>query len=90
MEPRSTPSTLPASFNFGQALAPLPAAFFALARGPAASAWSNLIALAGIGILAGLGQRYSRRAATMHGMLSSTQVRRAIAVLLAQIFSKYF
>jgi MFS transporter, FSR family, fosmidomycin resistance protein len=85
--------------NFGQSLAPLLAAFFILPRGQQGLAWFTLVALAGIGILTGLGHWYksrgdsrgaSRRAATAGPVLSSAQVRRAIAVLLALIFSKYF
>ena len=85
--------------NFGQSLAPLLAAFFILPRGQEGLAWFALVALGGIGILTGLGRWYqshghtrvtSRRSATTHPTLSVAQVRRAIAVLLALIFSKYF
>jgi MFS transporter, FSR family, fosmidomycin resistance protein len=85
--------------NFGQSLAPLLAAFFILPRGQEGLAWFALVALGGIGILTGLGRWYqsrghtrvpSRPSATTHPTLSVAQVRRAIAVLLALIFSKYF
>jgi FSR family fosmidomycin resistance protein-like MFS transporter len=85
--------------NFGQSLGPLLAAFFILPRGQSSLAWFALAALGGMGILTTLGTWYkskgharkvARTAAALHPDLSAGQVRRAIAVLLALIFSKYF
>jgi FSR family fosmidomycin resistance protein-like MFS transporter len=85
--------------NFGQALGPLLAALFILPHGPNSLAWFALIALCGIPILAGLGhwcnkaddaRRSSRIAPVGHPYLSRAQVGRAMAVLMALIFSKYF
>jgi FSR family fosmidomycin resistance protein-like MFS transporter len=85
--------------NFGQSLAPLLAAFFILPHGRSSLAWFALAALGGMSILTMLGRWYqangharvaSRRASTGHATLSNRQVGRAVAVLLALIFSKYF
>jgi len=85
--------------NFGQSLAPLLAAFVILPDGRGSIAWFALAALGGMGILTMLGYWYksngharapSRKAPIRHATLSSGQVRQAIAVLLALIFSKYF
>jgi MFS transporter, FSR family, fosmidomycin resistance protein len=85
--------------NFGQSLGPLLAAFFILPRGRSSLAWFALAALCGMCVLAALGHWYqsngharsaARRAFVGHPFLSRSQVRRAIAVLIALIFSKYF
>jgi MFS transporter, FSR family, fosmidomycin resistance protein len=85
--------------NFGLALGPLIAAFFILPGGRSSLAWFALAALAGMVVLSVLGQWYknnghSRPRAPMkflgHPGLSSQQVRRAIVVLIALVFSKYF
>jgi FSR family fosmidomycin resistance protein-like MFS transporter len=85
--------------NFGQSLGPLLAAFFILPRGQSSLAWFALAALGGMGILSGLGIWYksngharatTRKSSVGHASLSEGQVRRAIVVLLALIFSKYF
>jgi FSR family fosmidomycin resistance protein-like MFS transporter len=85
--------------NFGQSLGPLLAAFFILPRGQSSLAWFALAALTGMVILTGLGHWYksagharprARGVAVGHPSLSRQQVGRAIAVLLALIFSKYF
>jgi FSR family fosmidomycin resistance protein-like MFS transporter len=85
--------------NFGQSLGPLLAAFLVLPHGQASLAWFALAALAAMAILAALGQWYKSNAlvrpqgAKAHSTqdaLSSRQVRSAIAILIALIFSKYF
>ncbi|MFT4133640.1 MFS transporter [Labrys neptuniae] len=84
--------------NFGSALGPLAAAFFVLPRGQAGLAWFALAALAGIVILTALGHWYrlngharrpSHKAPTHHATLSRGQVSRAMAILIALLFSKY-
>lgn len=83
--------------NFGQSLGPLLAAFFILPRGQASLAWFALAATCGIVILSVLGSWYKRtgRASPARRIpsgadLPAAKVRRAIAVLLALIFSKFF
>jgi FSR family fosmidomycin resistance protein-like MFS transporter len=85
--------------NFGNSLAPLLAAFFILPRGQSSLAWFAMAALAGIVILAMVGHWYKssghtgRKRATAPAVRSGlpvSQVRRAIAVLVALIFSKFF
>jgi len=84
--------------NFGSALGPLLAAFVILPHGQNSLAWFAVAALAGMVILAWLGnwsrhnghtRRAARAAGTGHPELTATQVRRAMAVLVALIFSKY-
>jgi FSR family fosmidomycin resistance protein-like MFS transporter len=84
--------------NVGNSLAPLAAALFILPYGQRSIAWFALFALAGMGILTLVGHAYSRLAqprarssSVAHvAALSASAVRRAIAVLIALIFSKYF
>jgi MFS transporter, FSR family, fosmidomycin resistance protein len=85
--------------TFGQSLGPLLAAFFILPRGQGSLAWFALVALGGMTILAGLGRWYQTRGRARtparggpahHPSLTPVQVRRALAVLLALIFSKFF
>jgi FSR family fosmidomycin resistance protein-like MFS transporter len=85
--------------NFGSSLGPLLAAFFILPRGQHSLAWFALAALGAMGILTALGQWYksngharppARGTAIRHPTLSRKQVGRAVAVLIALIFSKYF
>jgi FSR family fosmidomycin resistance protein-like MFS transporter len=85
--------------NLGSSLGPLIAAFFILPRGQASLAWFALAALGGMSVLTLLGRWYksngharpvARRSGVGHAHLSSGQVKRAIAVLIALIFSKYF
>ncbi len=85
--------------NFGNSLAPLIAAFFILPRGQQSLAWFALLALIGIVLLtvvgrwyknSGHGVRKSGRPAAATSALPAGQVRRAIAVLIALIFSKFF
>ena len=85
--------------NFGNSLAPLIAAFFILPRGQQSLAWFALLALIGIVLLTVVGRWYKNSGHTMrkaggttagHLSLPAGQVRRAIAVLVALIFSKFF
>jgi len=84
--------------NVGNSLAPLAAALFVLPYGQRSIAWFALFALAGMGILTLVGHAYSRLArprarssSAVHvATLPPSVVRRAIAVLIALIFSKYF
>ncbi len=84
--------------NFGAALGPLLAAFLVLPHGRSSLAWFALAALAGAIILTGVGHWYKRNgharrpagdAVVRHPSLSAGQVRRAMAVLVALLFSKY-
>lgn len=86
--------------NAGSALGPLAAAAVILPLGQGAVAWFSLAALAGIAVLWTIGRWYKRHltdaarsprtgTGARHGLASTTVVR-AIAVLLALIFSKYF
>lgn len=85
--------------NFGNSIGPLAAAFFILPHGRDSLAWFALAALIGMFILAAIGRWYqnsghSKNAAARSPMLADglvpNQVRRAIAVLVALIFSKFF
>jgi FSR family fosmidomycin resistance protein-like MFS transporter len=84
--------------NFGQSLGPLLAAFLILPRGQHSLAWFALLALAAMGILGLLGNwdkaqghtRPAARKATAQNDVPPDQVRRAIAVLIALMFSKFF
>ena len=85
--------------NFGQSMGPLLAAFFILPRGRDSLAWFALAALAGMAILTALGRWYgansqaragARKSSSGRASLTSGQVSRAVAVLVALIFSKYF
>jgi FSR family fosmidomycin resistance protein-like MFS transporter len=84
--------------NLGSAAGPLLAAFIVLPYGQPSIAWFSIAALVAIALLVRVGRWYRdhMRARTQapaheaaHG-LPRGQVRRAIAVLLALIFSKYF
>ncbi|MBA3498385.1 MAG: MFS transporter [Gemmatimonadales bacterium] len=85
--------------NTGSAIGPLVAAFVVLPRGQRSVAWFSAAALLGIVVLSGVGRWYQRhrtRAAALragagrgHPTLSPAQVRLALAVLIALIFSKY-
>ena len=85
--------------NFGNSIAPLAAAFFILPHGRGSLAWFALVALVGMFILAKVGRWYqesghgrktARPSATVADGLATGEVRRAIAVLVALIFSKFF
>jgi MFS transporter, FSR family, fosmidomycin resistance protein len=84
--------------NFGSALGPLAAAYVVLPRGQHGLAWFALAAMAGIIILTGLGRWYSANghakkpsgnAPVRHPSLSRGQVSKAMAILIALLFSKY-
>jgi MFS transporter, FSR family, fosmidomycin resistance protein len=85
--------------HVGSALGPLLAAFVVLPQGRGSLAWFALAALLGICILGAVGRWYKgavRSGATKHDQsahyicLPPTLVRRAMAVLIALIFSKFF
>lgn len=85
--------------NVGQAIAPLLAAFVILPRGQSSLAWFALVALVGICVLVPLGRWYksaghARRtkpgSLVGYTTLPTPQVRQAITVLIALIFSKFF
>jgi MFS transporter, FSR family, fosmidomycin resistance protein len=85
--------------SFGSSIGPLLAAFFILPRGQSSLVWFALVALLAMGILALLGNWYrntghaapnARNSAISTTAVPKSQVRRAIAVLIALIFSKYF
>jgi FSR family fosmidomycin resistance protein-like MFS transporter len=88
--------------NFGSSLGPLLAAFIVLPRGQSSVAWFSIVALAAIVLLARVGRWYAQRVGPAvpsvgrsggprPGTPSERQreVRRALAVLLALVFSKY-
>ena len=84
--------------NLGSAAGPLLAAFIVLPYGQHSIAWFSIAALVAIVLLARVGAWYARHVRARphvpaheaaHG-LPRGQVRRAIVVLLALIFSKYF
>jgi MFS transporter, FSR family, fosmidomycin resistance protein len=85
--------------HVGSALGPLMAAFVVLPYGRDSLAWFAVLALLGIGILVGVGRWYGRAVRALpkkhgqpshHVSLQPSQVRRAMAVLIALIFSKFF
>ncbi len=85
--------------HVGSALGPLLAAFVVLPQGRGSIAWFAFAALLGICILIGVGRWYGRavRSRAMdpgkslrHITLPASQVRRAMVVLIALIFSKFF
>ena len=85
--------------NVGNSLAPLAAALLVLPYGQRSMAWFAVLAILGIAILTLVGHSYGRLAARPRARSSSAAdaaalprgaVRRAIAVLIALIFSKYF
>jgi MFS transporter, FSR family, fosmidomycin resistance protein len=84
--------------SFGSALGPLAAAFIVLPRGQHGLAWFALAALAAIIILTALGHWYQNNdhanrskntVPVRHATLSRGQVSKAMAVLIALLFSKY-
>jgi FSR family fosmidomycin resistance protein-like MFS transporter len=85
--------------NFGSSLGPLAAAFFILPRGQSSIAWFALAAMGGIAILTILSRWYqgtgeahlsTRTRHATASPFSRAIVTRAIAVLIALLFSKYF
>ena len=86
--------------NFGNSLAPLGAAALVLPYGQRSMAWFAVLAVIGIVILARVGHTFGRSSLVRPSGKSSSVphpaalpqavVRRAMAVLIALIFSKYF
>jgi len=85
--------------NFGQSLGPLMAAFLILPNGRGSIAWFAFLALFGAGILGLIGHWYktrhfsraaARKPAAAAAPLPAAQVRRAMTVLIALMFSKFF
>jgi MFS transporter, FSR family, fosmidomycin resistance protein len=85
--------------SFGSSLGPLLAAFFILPHGQSSVVWFAPVALAGMVILLMLGNWYknaghaapkARASAAADAVLPKPHVRRAIAILIALIFSKFF
>ncbi|MGH6980943.1 MAG: MFS transporter, partial [Stellaceae bacterium] len=85
--------------NFGSSLGPLAAAFFILPRGQSSIAWFALAAMGGIAILTVLSRWYQgtgethASTRTRHATASPFSraiITRAITVLIALLFSKYF
>lgn len=84
--------------NFGSALGPLAAAFVVLPKGQHGLSWFGFAALVGIIILSGLGHWYktnghakrpAKTAPVRHASLSRAGVLKAVAILMALLFSKY-
>ncbi len=84
--------------NFGSALGPLLAAYVVLPRGQAGLAWFAIAALGGMIIMTGLGHWYrsnghagrqAKRPVARNPSVTAGQVRLAMSVLVALIFSKY-
>lgn len=85
--------------NFGGSFGPLLAAFFILPHGQESLAWFALVALGGMSILAVVGRWYkanyhaspaAHRTSAARAGMPRRQVRRALAVLIALMFSKFF
>lgn len=85
--------------NFGGSFGPLLAAFFIVPHGQDSLAWFALVALGGMSILTIVGRWYknnghNKRAAhqssTEYVALPRSKIQRAIAVLIALMFSKFF
>ncbi len=85
--------------NLGASLGPLVAAFIVLPAGQASIAWFGLAALLGMAVLSGVGRWYgekvirgrgARASPAGHRALAPRVVRRALAVLLVLMFSKFF
>ncbi|MCP1203731.1 MFS transporter [Acetobacter oryzoeni] len=84
--------------NFGSALGPLVAAYFVLPRGQHGLAWIAIVALGGVFIMTRLGQWYkengkarlnANKPRPLPAHITVAHVWRAMAVLVALIFSKY-
>jgi FSR family fosmidomycin resistance protein-like MFS transporter len=84
--------------NVGSALGPLAAAFVVLPRGQHGLAWAVPVALVGVIVMTGISRWYrgtghakrtTARAMVRHPEISSSQVWRAMAVLVMLLFSKY-
>jgi FSR family fosmidomycin resistance protein-like MFS transporter len=83
--------------NFGTALGPLLAAYTVLPHGRSSLAWFALVALGGVIIVTALSRWYKRqghaepklKTALPKPALPERQIRRAMAILIVLIFSKY-
>jgi len=84
--------------NFGSALGPLLAAYVVLPRGQAGLAWFAIAALGGMIIMTGLSHWYrsnghagrqAKRSVPRNPSVTAGQIRLAMSVLVALIFSKY-
>ena len=84
--------------NVGSSLGPLAAAFVVLPRGQHGLAWAAPVAILGIVVMTwisrwyqgtGHAKRSTTRVAARHPAVSSSQVWRAMAVLVMLLFSKY-
>jgi FSR family fosmidomycin resistance protein-like MFS transporter len=84
--------------NVGSALGPLAAAFVVLPRGQHGLAWAVPVALVGVIVMTGISRWYrgtghakrtTARVMARHPEISSSQVWRAMAVLVMLLFSKY-
>jgi FSR family fosmidomycin resistance protein-like MFS transporter len=84
--------------NFGSALGPLLAAYVVLPRGQAGLAWFAIAALGGMIIMTGLSHWYrsnghagrqAKRPVARNPSVTAGQIRLAMSVLVALIFSKY-
>ena len=83
--------------NFGSSLGPLLAAFIVLPRGQTSVAWFAIVAVAGIVLLWRVGYWYAHSGAAIprsaqrdSGTMTLTSTaRRALAILLVLVFSKY-
>jgi FSR family fosmidomycin resistance protein-like MFS transporter len=85
--------------SFGSSIGPVLAAFVILPYGQSSLAWFAFVALGAMVILVMLGNWYrngghaapkARSSTVAAAVLPQSQVRRAIAVLIALVFSKYF
>jgi MFS transporter, FSR family, fosmidomycin resistance protein len=85
--------------NFGGSFGPLLAAFFILPHGQESLAWFALVALGGMSILTFVGRWYknnyhasrtTQRSSDSVAVLPQSQIRRAMVVLIALMFSKFF
>ncbi len=85
--------------SFGSSIGPVLAAFFIVPRGQESLVWFALVALFAMGILVLLSNWYrntghaapkAQHSTIRPAVLPKSQVRRAIAILIALIFSKYF
>ncbi len=83
--------------NFGQSLGPLMAAFLILPNGRGSIAWFAFLALFGAGILGFIGHWYKTRPFARAAVkkaaaapMPAANVKRAMTVLIALMFSKFF
>jgi FSR family fosmidomycin resistance protein-like MFS transporter len=92
-------STFQVGGNTGAAIGPLLAAFFVVPRGQASLAWFALVAIGGMAILSALGHWYKSNGHARPRLkgsaypalpLPKAEVRMAVVVLLALMFSKHF